>query len=180
MTELVGITSNCRAYNPGVDDFGTRLRTVREHRGLSQADVARKGIDGESDPPTPESFSNHLSRVERGQETNPSLEFMERAAKGLGLTLSQFFAQIEGSTTGTKGGQTHPSATPMVETRDPTSVPAATASLDDGSLGIVTALAEVLADRFDAAVDRLIEARQQAPARGHTRAVRDGRDRKVR
>lgn len=83
------------AYNRAVDDFGERLRRVREACGATQIGVARNAFKDEHGQPAPESFSNHLSRVERGEEPNPSLLFLERTAKGLGLSLAVFFAQIE-------------------------------------------------------------------------------------
>lgn len=58
-------------------------------------DMARRAVEGAGSGPTAQSFGNHISRVERGEETNPSLEFIERAARGLGLHVSELFARLD-------------------------------------------------------------------------------------
>lgn len=83
-------------YNSVVEDLGSGLKRLREARGLTQREVATRGLSDLTDPPDIESVSNYMSRVELGKERNPSLEFLERMAKGLDLTLSDFFLRIEG------------------------------------------------------------------------------------
>lgn len=89
------LTAGVLTYDPAVDDFGASLKRLRESYQLTQAEMARRAVRGEDDGPTPQSLSNHISRVERGEEPNPSLEFLERAARGMGLTLADFFGQLD-------------------------------------------------------------------------------------
>lgn len=84
--ELVG------AYYPGVDNFGERLRRVREALDLNQVSIGRRVRRTKAEAAQ---FGKYLSRLETGIEANPSLELLEDIAKGMGLTLSQFFAQLE-------------------------------------------------------------------------------------
>lgn len=161
-------------YNPGVDDFGRRLREVRETRGLNQTEVARRAVAGEADGPNPKSFSNYLSKVENERETNPSLDFLEKAARGMGLTLSEFFAQIEGL-----------KAQPPIGTDQPPPKPDGGGSLpahgvDFTQAAAITAIAEVFAERFDRAIDRLVESRQQTSTPRRGTSVRAAGGRKVR
>ncbi len=79
-------------YHRGVKAFGAAVRAVRESRDLQQMQVARAVTATEREA---KSLGNYLSRIERGDERNPSLEMLEQIAKGLGLTLSGFFLQIE-------------------------------------------------------------------------------------
>ncbi len=64
---------------------------VREACDLQQMQVARAVTATEK---AAKSFGNYLSRIERGDERNPSLEMLAQIATGLGLTLSDFFLQI--------------------------------------------------------------------------------------
>lgn len=83
--------------NSRVEDFGAKLRRLRLARGVkTQIALARQALEDVVGAPDIESLSNHISRVERGEETNPSLEFIERAARGLKLTIAEFFAGLEG------------------------------------------------------------------------------------
>lgn len=79
-------------YHRRVDDLGQRLRAVREAHDLQQMEIARKVV---TSPRAAKSFSNYLSRIERGDETNPSLNVLEQIAMGMGLSLSAFFTQLE-------------------------------------------------------------------------------------
>ncbi len=77
-----------------MDDFGQRLRRVREEMKLSQVGVARVAT-ADDEASNPESFANQMSRWENGRELNPSLDALEKIARGLGITLSEFFSRIE-------------------------------------------------------------------------------------
>lgn len=81
-------------YHPRVRDFGRRVRAVREAGELQQMQIARAVTTTER---AAKSFSNYLSRIERGDEENPSLDKIESIARGMGLTLSAFFLAIERS-----------------------------------------------------------------------------------
>lgn len=60
--------------------IGDRLRTLREERNLSQADIEKRtGL-----------IRTYLSRVENGH-TVPSLETLEKLARALEIPLYQFF-----------------------------------------------------------------------------------------
>lgn len=97
LSPTVGVScGHAHAYNPGVDDFGSRLKAIREGLDLSQREIGRRAVQNDDAAPTAESFSNHWSRVERGEEQNPSMEFLERAARGLGVPMSEFFRRLEG------------------------------------------------------------------------------------
>ncbi len=78
-------------YSFRVKHFGICLNAVREDRDLTQVQVAKAGAT----TMTAQSLSNYISRIERGDEVNPSFSLLEQIAKGLGLTLSAFFLQIE-------------------------------------------------------------------------------------
>lgn len=78
-----------------MDGFGTKLRRLRESLDVTQSQMARRAVEGAVGGPTAQSISNHISRVERGEETNPSMEFIERAARGLGLSLAEFFTRLD-------------------------------------------------------------------------------------
>lgn len=77
-----------------VDDFGERLKQVRVRMKLDQIEVARVATERD-ELPNPTSFANQISRWENGRELNPSLEALEKLARGLGITLSNFFTRIE-------------------------------------------------------------------------------------
>lgn len=60
-----------------LQDFGARLRALREKRNLSQAQLANKG-----------GFNrNYIGMVERG-ERNPRLDTLQRLADALDVELS--------------------------------------------------------------------------------------------
>ncbi len=58
-------------------DFGTRLKSIREKKKLTQAQVALKA----------EITVNYYARVERGEE-NPTYDTLEALAKALGVNSS--------------------------------------------------------------------------------------------
>lgn len=82
------------AYPSAVEKLGQKLRALRERLELQQTAIARRVRKTEREV---KSFGNYLSRVERGDPTvqNPSLEMIEDIARGMGLTLSVFFSQLE-------------------------------------------------------------------------------------
>ena len=82
-------------YHPGMDRFGRRLRALREHLELQQTAIARRVRTTEVEV---KSFANYLSRLEQGEQDNPSLDMLEQIAKGMGLTLVDFFVQLERGT----------------------------------------------------------------------------------
>jgi transcriptional regulator with XRE-family HTH domain len=158
-------------YSLPVQDFGKRVRAVREAHELQQMTIARKVTDSDK---AAKSFSNYLSRIERGDETNPSLLLLEQIATGMGLTLSTFFAQIERAEKTSLNFRVTSSDNPSNQTRDPgatdgqsrTVRPDATA---DDSPSVAAAFA-ALVQRVDAleARDRRVENRHRQNA-GHDR-----------
>lgn len=58
-----------------LDVFGPRVRSLREKRGLTQEQLAKRvGMD-----------RAHLTRLENGQALNPGLRCIEALARGLGV-----------------------------------------------------------------------------------------------
>lgn len=66
--------------------LGLTIRKLRERRGLSGAELCRRGRG--IDPRT-------LNAIEKGRIRNPSLEHLERIAKGLGCLVSDLFSRAE-------------------------------------------------------------------------------------
>lgn len=85
------LAADYAATMPGVDDFGARLKKLREARQLNQSDLAGA------------SSANYISRIERGA-ADPSLKILKRIAKGFGLSLSALFLQLESDLTGHSEG----------------------------------------------------------------------------
>jgi transcriptional regulator with XRE-family HTH domain len=73
-----------------VDDlrpaFGARLRSLRKERQLSQEDLAERA----------DLHWTYVSDLERGQQT-PTLDVVNRIARGLRVTLAEFFRPFDGS-----------------------------------------------------------------------------------
>jgi transcriptional regulator with XRE-family HTH domain len=61
---------------------GSRIRQLRENRGVTQAELQKKSLVSRS----------YLSRIESGQMT-PSLGTLEKIALALGLPLKDFFVE---------------------------------------------------------------------------------------
>jgi transcriptional regulator with XRE-family HTH domain len=76
-----------------VEDFGERLKRLREHSKLKQGDLARS-----KDPIERRNFGRYVSKLETGEEENPSLLILERLAQGFRMTLSDFFGHLEKNT----------------------------------------------------------------------------------
>lgn len=76
------------AYTPGQMEWATvrkRFVATRKHLGLTQEQVAERGDIGQS----------RISQMESDPDYSPSFDTFTAAVKGLGLTLSEFFAHIE-------------------------------------------------------------------------------------
>ena len=67
-------------------EIGSVVRRLREERGLSGAELCRRGKGIE--PKT-------LTALEKGRIRNPSIATLEALAKGLGMTVSDLFRQAE-------------------------------------------------------------------------------------
>lgn len=79
----------------GVENFGARLRAVRQERKMDGPTVARHALGPKSTPKQRVTFANYLSRVER-KNINVGLEQLQLIAKGLGFpNLSAFLLRIE-------------------------------------------------------------------------------------
>jgi transcriptional regulator with XRE-family HTH domain len=63
--------------NPGEQRFGRRLKTLRERKGLSQAELGRRA----------ELTREYINRLEAGQY-DPTLGALRRIAKALGVKLT--------------------------------------------------------------------------------------------
>lgn len=88
------------AYNSRVDDFGTRLKALRETRKLGATDMARLAYAGEDVPEEKiVNFASYIGRIESGHPNsqNLKLDVLERLARGFGLEPPAFFTQIYGS-----------------------------------------------------------------------------------
>jgi transcriptional regulator with XRE-family HTH domain len=59
-------------------NLGTRLYELRQLRGLSQADVAKRC----------NTTREFYSRIERGELTNPTINTLEKLAASLGTTVA--------------------------------------------------------------------------------------------
>lgn len=148
--------------NQPVVGLGDGIRRVRESLNLTLVAVAERALKDVESAPTVESFSNYLSKVELGTVTNPSLEFLERVAKGLGLTLSDLFARVEGKQLAT--------AEPHVATGTPDGRPISSS----GGLAdpVNRTFILTIVEQFVAAVDRLIAARSEDRQAPRSQAVR--------
>jgi len=74
------LTRKNTVWNNGTMIIGTKLRTLREDRKLSQGDIEKRtGL-----------LRCYISRVENGH-TVPSIETLEKLAAALGLPLYQLF-----------------------------------------------------------------------------------------
>ena len=67
-------------------EIGSVVRCLREERGLSGAELCRRGKG--IDPKT-------LTALEKGRIRNPSIATLEALAKGLGMTVSDLFRRAE-------------------------------------------------------------------------------------
>lgn len=69
-------------------NIGKRIRKLREAKGLTQTEVARRaGL-----------LPSYVSRIE-GNRTNPEIPMLERIGAALGLRLHQFFFEGDGQPT---------------------------------------------------------------------------------
>ena len=69
-------------------NLGERIRKLREAKGLTQTEVARRtGL-----------LPSYVSRIE-GNRTNPEIPMLERIAAALGLRVYQFFFEGDGQPT---------------------------------------------------------------------------------
>jgi transcriptional regulator with XRE-family HTH domain len=165
-------------YYPGVIDFGRRVRAVREARDLQQMEVARAVAKTESQA---KSFSNYLSRIERGDEDNPSLDKIEQIAKGLGLSIFAFFRQLERPTRESPDEL----RTSALRTGKPLVNDAAAQTPEEGSADAAPQQIDRLAERFARSlvehVNRgLAEGDRPAPKTGGTKSPRGRRVRRRR
>lgn len=87
------------AYNLAVENFGKRLADLIYRLDAQHVDIAAKGLPAAATDAQRQAFSNYISRMAKGRVKNPGLVQLERLAQGLGLTLSAFFLQLEGSPT---------------------------------------------------------------------------------
>lgn len=83
------------AYNRRVSELGDGIKRLRDATDLAQRDIARAALGDDIDESTIRDFANHISRIETGRETNPSLDTLTRIAKGFRLTVSELFTEIE-------------------------------------------------------------------------------------
>lgn len=83
-------------YNPRVMTLAAAVKTLRGDRKAIQ--IARQALGPEAALPQLRSWANYLGRIERGEVglQNPSLEVLDKLAKGLGVRLSEFFKLLEG------------------------------------------------------------------------------------
>jgi transcriptional regulator with XRE-family HTH domain len=59
--------------------FNTMLRRLREARGMTQADLAKKAkVD-----------QGYISTLEAGQKTNPGINVLKRLARALGVPVTE-------------------------------------------------------------------------------------------
>jgi transcriptional regulator with XRE-family HTH domain len=66
--------------------LGARIKELRKRLGISQEELAsRAGMHW-----------TYLSDLERGRQT-PTLDMLNRVARGLGVTLAKFFAPLDES-----------------------------------------------------------------------------------
>ena len=75
-----------KGEDPNPFAIGQVIRDLRERAGLSGVELCRRG--GGFDPRT-------LNAIEKGRIRNPSLESLERIARGLGCLVSDLFKRAE-------------------------------------------------------------------------------------
>lgn len=131
----------------------------------------------------------HLEKIEKEPDHEPDFKTLEKLALAMGLTLSAFFARIEGLKTDSPSSQTAASQKQPKTTEDPRGpapLPAAASYLSPFvPEAIIIRVAETLAETFIRSIDRLadklagVDARRQDAARRPHKAVRDARHRKT-
>lgn len=74
------------------------LHVLRLRGDASAADVARRGLGDKATPNQIRNFANYIARMERGEKKvqNPTFKVLERLARGLGVTVTDLVAQVEG------------------------------------------------------------------------------------
>jgi transcriptional regulator with XRE-family HTH domain len=72
-----------RAKGRGLPQLGQRLALCLSEQGMSESDLAaRSGVS-----------QSYISRILRGQVTNPTIEFAMRLAHALNMTVSEFLGE---------------------------------------------------------------------------------------
>ena len=158
----------------GVDlaDVRRVLRAERTRLRLSMDELAEKsGVNGST-----------IHDIETNADGKPQLTTVARLVEGMGLTLSAFFARIEGLQTLVPGADTLKANIPVPSEgpRGGTQLPSGGAPTNEFvHEAIIIGIAEKLADRFTAAIDKLAQSRGQAPTTRPRTPVRNGRRRKT-
>ena len=172
----MGINDLRCAYSPPVDFLALReeLRKLREQSDFTLDELAvSSGLN--------RATIHAIENIKREPDLKPELETVERLVVAMGLTLSEFFARIEGLNVSPERGTTSILNPQGGEEHVRGGVPGG-GGVPDAFVqsAMLTAIADTLAERFDAAIDRLIEAREQTATARLPRPVRAAGGRKAR
>lgn len=85
--------------NSRVQDFGRRLKHVRESLRIKPKDMAKRALGPGSSEKRRRDFANYVSSFESNGDGNPTLELLSSYAKGLNISLAEFIARLEASQT---------------------------------------------------------------------------------
>jgi transcriptional regulator with XRE-family HTH domain len=166
-------------------EIGAGVRLLRERLGLTGSAIAHTVFGADADPLIVRSFVDRLSKLERGEvgHRNPTLERLEAIARGMKLTLSSFFAQIEALQSRTSPSDNQPSPEPSDkgvsdERPSPVQLPHDPESLSAAMAVIRYLTGELIRTRADAEMRRPAPSdRVDAPDRPRSRVPRAARDR---
>lgn len=78
-----------------MQNFGVKLGALIDARELEHRAIARTALGARSTPESRQAFANYISRMRAGRVPNPGLIQLERLAKGMHLTLAEFFRALE-------------------------------------------------------------------------------------
>jgi hypothetical protein len=152
---------NFLPYDEVVEDFGRRLRRVRDERGLDGTTVARNALGPHGSAKQYRDFANYLSRIER-KNANVSHEKLTEIAKGLGFpSMSVFWQAIEQAGNGHgPAGLALPTPPPQVDNR-----PSSQREADHDDHALSTMDLQSIERIFFGATDKIVAALESVGAR---------------
>jgi transcriptional regulator with XRE-family HTH domain len=160
---------NTHAYSAGMVDLKrvrAALRQLRTDANLTPEELADEvGVDRST-----------VYRIENpNSRQSPRIDTVSAIVESRGLTLSDFFAQIEGLPP-TRRHELH---SPPLNPKTPEADHGRAVSIESSDVDRLYALGEALAESFSRAVDRLVDARTQNTKTRTRTAIHSARRRKV-